>query len=815
MRIPVCTRLSVVPLAAALLFGCSSDEPGDLDSPPTIRNFSANPAEVASGATTELAWSVTDAESVRVLDGAGAELTSSAEPTGTVTSAALTENTTFTLEATNAAGTTTETVDVTVMAGAPVIVSLTASPDPVDYLADTTVSWEVTGAANVKIDVNNVEQVNGPELTGSFTVTADDLGLFVVRLVATGPGGEETTQTLPIDVVAPPGIEDEPNDTPADATELDEQGRATASLSASNDVDFFVIEVPEGGFVRAETSDGQGGCAVDQDMYLTDDTGAILATGVFGEFVLDNQGQAIGACRRIDPRVLGGARNLPAGTYYIQVESGMFDPPTGDYVLDVEVGAPGCGNGVIETGETCDDGNTSGGDSCPATCDAAPIGTVSNGDGTRNLFETPLGPLASAFVRIELGAESEMSVQTGTGDIGACSEQILATLIDSAGDVVLQSAGFQLSQQQFVPCGLMDPAFTPDIFPLPAGTYDLRIEAFDPEADLEEVDLLVRMFEGTGCGNGFQDPMELCDDGNAVDDDRCANDCTLNPLPIGSAAEVDVGTTFDAFRRVRIDVPATSIVSAQVGPAASSTTTDCGMDTLMAIIAPTAPGQQLSVTGVSASGRCAGIDPGVDGYAVGLDAGQHDFVILNGGLGAGRTVSVATGTVTPGCGNGVPEPASNETCDDGNTDDTDFCRNDCTVNPAFSEAEPNDNINQANVLPVMSGTTVTRVAELASDNDSDFYAVQLPQNADFAVYTYTTVGDRNACSGVDTILTVRDAQGSAVFELDDRPDQTLCSAIDSNDFAELQGLAAGTYYIQVRPYPMSGGGAYYLDVELR
>ena len=35
-------------------------------------------------------------------------------------------------------------------------------------------------------------------------------------------------------------------------------------------------------------------------------------------------------------------------------------------------GAPVCGNGVVETGELCDDGNSSSGDGCSATCEVEP-----------------------------------------------------------------------------------------------------------------------------------------------------------------------------------------------------------------------------------------------------------------------------------------------------------------------------------------------------------------------------------------------------------------------------------------------------------
>lgn len=51
------------------------------------------------------------------------------------------------------------------------------------------------------------------------------------------------------------------------------------------------------------------------------------------------------------------------------------DPPNGTTCLPGCV-APVCGNGILQFGETCDDGNTAGGDNCPADC------TLVCGDGT-------------------------------------------------------------------------------------------------------------------------------------------------------------------------------------------------------------------------------------------------------------------------------------------------------------------------------------------------------------------------------------------------------------------------------------------------
>lgn len=59
---------------------------------------------------------------------------------------------------------------------------------------------------------------------------------------------------------------------------------------------------------------------------------------------------------------------LAAGTYYIVVD-GYSATSNGHYTFNVKTGNTAvCGNGVIETGEVCDDHNTATGDGCGATC---------------------------------------------------------------------------------------------------------------------------------------------------------------------------------------------------------------------------------------------------------------------------------------------------------------------------------------------------------------------------------------------------------------------------------------------------------------
>jgi cysteine-rich repeat protein len=66
--------------------------------------------------------------------------------------------------------------------------------------------------------------------------------------------------------------------------------------------------------------------------------------------------------------------NLAAGTYYTRVEFKNNNTAFPEYVATISVQQPGCGDGILEAGEQCDDGSLNGtpGDGCSATCQAIP-----------------------------------------------------------------------------------------------------------------------------------------------------------------------------------------------------------------------------------------------------------------------------------------------------------------------------------------------------------------------------------------------------------------------------------------------------------
>lgn len=109
-KLPVCSTCLVI-LCDLAMAGCGGggggDGGGSPASPPVIAAFSASPADVLVGGTTTLTWSVSGASSVSISPGIGAVTGTSATvtPAGPMT---------YTLTATNAAGTATSSAAVAV-----------------------------------------------------------------------------------------------------------------------------------------------------------------------------------------------------------------------------------------------------------------------------------------------------------------------------------------------------------------------------------------------------------------------------------------------------------------------------------------------------------------------------------------------------------------------------------------------------------------------------------------------------------------------------------------------------------------------------
>jgi len=159
--------LALLGLAPSCLGGKSGsgDEIGG--GPPVIASFTASPASLpAGGGSVTLAWSVTGADQITIDQGVGAVA-------GTQVQSDISSTTVFTLTASNAAGTVTQSAIATVApsANAPVILWFTATP--VNLPAgggSVTLSWQVQNATSLTID-QGIGAVTGTSKTITVTTT--------------------------------------------------------------------------------------------------------------------------------------------------------------------------------------------------------------------------------------------------------------------------------------------------------------------------------------------------------------------------------------------------------------------------------------------------------------------------------------------------------------------------------------------------------------------------------------------------------------------------------------------------------------------
>lgn len=157
---------------------------------PTVNSFAASPATIATGSSTTLNWSVTNADTVSIAADVGA---SPGTVTGSSVTVSPTATTTYTLTASLGSVSTTRTTTVTVTGPtAPVIGSFFAQPAFIQSGASSTLSWSVSGADTVSIspgigDVSGVPNVVvNPTETTTYTLSAtNEIGTTTRTAVVT------------------------------------------------------------------------------------------------------------------------------------------------------------------------------------------------------------------------------------------------------------------------------------------------------------------------------------------------------------------------------------------------------------------------------------------------------------------------------------------------------------------------------------------------------------------------------------------------------------------------------------------------------
>jgi cysteine-rich repeat protein len=631
------------------------------------------------------------------------------------------------------------------------------------------------------------------------------------------------------------GCEIEPNDTVATANDfaaLSVGSKIKGFILPTTDKDVFKVTIPTGtlGTITAATQNGPLGtlCSSNKmdsylSLYNSTSTVALVTNDDFGG----------NYCSSVTKS------GLIPGDYFVEVRRSTSGNATFDYTLQITTVLAICGNGILETGEQCDDGNSVSGDGCSSTCqlEAHPETEPNDACGAATAngpYTLPPNVLISGGInpsgeqdwfRIVLTNYSDLRLETfdATGP-GSCATttDTKIQLFNSACAAV----GALDDDSGIGYCSLLDPTVSTQSFMkhLAPGTYYVQVIPYSSSTTAFNYTLLASLtaFCGNGiveggeqcdgtancqadctviptCGDGIKSGGEQCDDGNAVSGDGCSSTCQLEGTqevePNGTTAQADAalpaitGTTRiigaigaasdqDLFK---ITVATQQVVRFEIF---DSTAADCvGMNTMYLYLLNSSGTTITSDLSSSGIGVCPEL-------AVNLAPGNYYI----------RAQQSSTSL--------VPQYVL----------DIKFSANDGT------ETEPNNTQATANAE---AGTEFFVCADHQVGTDLDVFAVTVPQGKSVraeVVEVATTATGYETCEslGIDSYLTLYSPTYTSLAG-DDDSGRGFCSQIDGTgaapSYTGAHNLAAGTYYLEVKQSSLASatGGVfnYCLAVTIR
>jgi len=201
--------------------------------------------------------------------------------------------------------------------------------------------------------------------------------------------------------------------------------------------------------------------------------------------------------------------------------------------------------------------------------------------------------------------------------------------------------------------------------------------------------------------------------------------------------------------------------------------------------------------------ECGRISPGLNTTARALAAGTY-YVDVTAAAGRTATYTLTVEVLAPTvCANYLLD--TGEQCDDGNAASGDGCSASCQLER--TEAEANNAFSTANLLRAGAPSTIGASIGTA---DEDWFRVVVGAGQSLTIVTHG--GGIDECgSDSDTVVDLLGPDGSTVLATDDDDGPGVCSTIDR---AQAAGLAAGTYYIRVRPYWSNRTFPYVLSIRV-
>ncbi len=398
---------------------------------------------------------------------------------------------------------------------------------------------------------------------------------------------------------------------------------------------------------------------------------------------------------------------------------------------------PRCGDGVVDTGESCDDGNNIDTDACGNDC-----GLPTCGDGIVSLGEA-----------CDDGNTIETDSCLSNCSLASCGDSFVFAGVEQCDDGNADNTDACLDTCTNASCG--------------DGFVQAGVEACDNGAANSDVlaDACRSDCSLARCGDGVKDSSEACDDGNAIDTDNCRNDCTLarcgdgilqpgEACDDGNLSNLDaclnnclVASCGDGFVYAGVEACDDGVANSDV--LADACRSDCS-------------------TARCGDGVVDSADACDDGNSINNDTCRNDCTL-------------------PSCGDGIVDPG--EECDDGNDNNIDGCRRDCIIprcgNALIDFGEECDDGNTDN----FDGCRNTCVPPFCSDGIKD--PVEQCDAADLGGLSCVSLGFTDgqlACTGSCTLDT-----GSCISLCDTALKPPLDMRLQPNDRVFFYGdsLTAG------------------------
>lgn len=577
---------------------------------------------------------------------------------------------------------------------------------------------------------------------------------------------------------------DDGNQTDGDGCAASCEVELAADLSGPELTGRIVLETP--GWVRltlireailsARARDEQGRCSA-LEVIVVDPT----RSG--GDALLALSDPRRSLCGDLDPT------RWPAGTYLLAVRG----PGAAPVQLDYRIADPGCGDGAVDGGEACDDGNRSSNDGCSSSCTLEAVATSSGAS-----VNVALPDRAPRFVAFDIetpGAGVTATVAAGLG------RELRLQLLDDRFRPLIEELPIGAAIQPETVAAADD---------LPTGRYHVgvrRIVASRAPIALQVNPVAPR------CGDGRPQFLagEGCDDGNAVGGDGCQA-CQLEltgpPIVLPTLrTELRVGSVPDQGRLL-YEVQTSTIVRLASGAAGHPSSFRCDgsapTDLTLSLL-----DERLQVIGTGDGGPtgCPRLPPGLR-----VGPGRYVLAVDRPSQTGLSPVEVTLFGFLARCGdNGLD---ANEACDDGNVAAGDGCSPSCQwESNAATEQEPNDVLAEAQALGNVIGQgSIQRLAALPP-GDVDLFRFEIGRWQEAVVEARTLdPSDRPICLA-DTALRILDARGRPLAANEDDLTRGRCSRILLDGTGQLR---EGLYYVEVRPGAQAQSVPIYaVEVDLR